>query len=411
MPNPNLPINARYNTYIGARYVPKFADPTEWSNQQTYEPLMIVTYQGNSYTSKTFVPVGVDILNTTYWAETGSYNAQVEQYRQETLLNTREIELLALKQKHFILLGDSYSTGDYGGNCFEAFTDCPLFTADNMEQLAENGIGFATTSGIGHNWLQLLQTSTMPKNSVTDIIVIGGYNDYNKSYANIVSAINNFMTYVDINYPNALVSVILCGTSYSTVQTRLNLYNTVRPAYSAPGNVNYRYLTGCEYALHSKIDFDSTEFHPSSHGYDILKTRIINAYLGGKSAFRAQTSVGGTLVSGVTLDLNQIFVNAEELVTIYCYDLLTLKINPAITVNSSTQSIQLATGLGNLYNGNCKAAIYITTFTNTYMAYMLFSGENLNLVFRDNNISSSKSFELSECYISPFNVTVPYSNI
>lgn len=92
MPNPNLPINARYNTYIGARYVPKFADPTEWSSQQTYEPLMIVTHQGNSYTSKTFVPVGVDINNTTYWAVTGNYNAQVEAYRQETLQLQNTVE-------------------------------------------------------------------------------------------------------------------------------------------------------------------------------------------------------------------------------------------------------------------------------------------------------------------------------
>lgn len=87
MPNPNLPINFRKNTYIGARYVPKFSDTpgSEWDNSIQYEPLTIVLYQGNSYTSKTFVPIGVDINNTTYWAPTGNYNAQVEQYRQEVL--------------------------------------------------------------------------------------------------------------------------------------------------------------------------------------------------------------------------------------------------------------------------------------------------------------------------------------
>lgn len=84
MPNPNLPINFRKNTYIGARYVPKFSDTpgSEWDNSIQYEPLTIVLYQGNSYTSKTFVPVGVDINNTTYWAETGNYNAQIEGYKE-----------------------------------------------------------------------------------------------------------------------------------------------------------------------------------------------------------------------------------------------------------------------------------------------------------------------------------------
>ena len=30
--------------YIGARYVPIFANPTEWNPNQAYEPLTIVTY-------------------------------------------------------------------------------------------------------------------------------------------------------------------------------------------------------------------------------------------------------------------------------------------------------------------------------------------------------------------------------
>lgn len=71
--------------YIGARYVPIFADPIEWSPTKTYEPLTIVMHQGDSFTSKQFVPLGVDINNTNFWALTGNYNAQVVQYRQEVL--------------------------------------------------------------------------------------------------------------------------------------------------------------------------------------------------------------------------------------------------------------------------------------------------------------------------------------
>lgn len=70
--------------YIGARYVPLFADPVEWDNTRAYEPLTIVTYQGNSFTSKKSVPVGINILNTEYWISTGNYNAQIEAYRRET---------------------------------------------------------------------------------------------------------------------------------------------------------------------------------------------------------------------------------------------------------------------------------------------------------------------------------------
>ena len=69
--------------YVGARYVPLFADPIDWDSTKTYEPLTVVYNAGNSYTSRQYVPTGIDISNDTYWARTGNYNAQIEQYRSE----------------------------------------------------------------------------------------------------------------------------------------------------------------------------------------------------------------------------------------------------------------------------------------------------------------------------------------
>ena len=69
--------------YVGARYVPLFAEPLEWDKTKAYEPLTIVLHQGNSYTSRQYVPVGVEIDDDSFWALTGNYNAQVEQYRRE----------------------------------------------------------------------------------------------------------------------------------------------------------------------------------------------------------------------------------------------------------------------------------------------------------------------------------------
>lgn len=69
--------NNRYNKYIGARYIPIFDG--EWSNTKTYEPLTIVTNEGNSYISKTNVPTGIEINNETYWVLFSNYNAQIQQ--------------------------------------------------------------------------------------------------------------------------------------------------------------------------------------------------------------------------------------------------------------------------------------------------------------------------------------------
>lgn len=69
--------------YVGARYVPKIMG--EWNKALQYEALSVVTYMGNSFTSKVPVPANVEIDNTDYWVNTGNYNAQVEEYRKEAL--------------------------------------------------------------------------------------------------------------------------------------------------------------------------------------------------------------------------------------------------------------------------------------------------------------------------------------
>lgn len=67
--------------FIGARYVPIFVG--EWDKTRTYEPLMVVTYQGASYTSRQYVPADIEITNESYWVLSANYNAQVEAYRKE----------------------------------------------------------------------------------------------------------------------------------------------------------------------------------------------------------------------------------------------------------------------------------------------------------------------------------------
>lgn len=72
---------AGYNQYIGMRYVPLIYGA--WVDSADFEPLTVVTYEGNSYISKTYVPAGTLPTNTTYWILSANYNAQVDQYRQE----------------------------------------------------------------------------------------------------------------------------------------------------------------------------------------------------------------------------------------------------------------------------------------------------------------------------------------
>lgn len=103
--------------YVGARYVPKFADPVAWASGTSYEAMTIVTYNNSSYTSKIPVPptVGNPANNPDYWALTGNYNAQVEEYRQTVLsLETKLGEITTVFDNVAdMVASSSLSIGDY----------------------------------------------------------------------------------------------------------------------------------------------------------------------------------------------------------------------------------------------------------------------------------------------------------
>lgn len=100
-PTPPPPPGCAPSMYVGARYVPKFADPIEWDIERGYESLTIVTYKGESYTSKCPVPPGIDIKNERYWALTGAYNAQVEEYKNQVKDLSQQVTGFASDNKEF----------------------------------------------------------------------------------------------------------------------------------------------------------------------------------------------------------------------------------------------------------------------------------------------------------------------
>lgn len=100
-PTPPPPPGCGPSQYVGARYVPKFADPIEWDTERGYESLTIVTYKGESYTSKCPVPPGIDIKNARYWALTGAYNAQVEEYKNQVKDLSEQVTGFASDNKEF----------------------------------------------------------------------------------------------------------------------------------------------------------------------------------------------------------------------------------------------------------------------------------------------------------------------
>lgn len=264
-----------YNTYIGARYVPLLVGDWDTTKQTEYEPLTVVQYQGNSYTSRTYVPKNIDITNTEYWVVTGNYNAQVEKYRQEVIEVNNNLK--NLRKRRYIVLGDSFgagidgnnpTSGVDGGGWLSRFK--ALFPSDVYSTVVPRaGVsGFASSAP----FLQQLKDTEEQIDepfSITDIVVMGGYNDYPHIGDMLTDAINAFIDYAKSTFPNATITIGCIGTDQQ------RLYNVV-PYYKKC------LLQGCVYMPLTNLMTDyigSDGVHLSQEGYTFYQPYITEAIL------------------------------------------------------------------------------------------------------------------------------------
>lgn len=218
--------------YIGARYVPKFADPIEWDNLRSYEGMTIVTYLGTSYTSKKPVPVGVELSDTEYWVVTGNYNEQVERYRQETESLRSDVagyvedvddlsglvnNINQLNGRSILIIGDSISDEQLYPNCWvKNFREkCEALNATVVNH-SRQGRTIGVYTGATNTLVNSL--ASVPSGNYTDIIVFLGTNDWiNQTPLGRLNVDNNnsvitniklFDAWRSVNYPNAKVTFI-----------------------------------------------------------------------------------------------------------------------------------------------------------------------------------------------------------
>ena len=281
------------NVYVGNRYVPVFADPVNWDNIREYEPLTIVTYQGASYTSRKTVPAGIDISNTDYWALTGNYNAQVEQYRQQTSdvanslaseIATRASADYMIKGGDLLCIGDSYLKGsNHTGTPIKSWGD---YLADYMGKSLNTdyykyfygGCGFVTTVD-GNNFLTLLHEAyedISDANKVGTIVVLGGVNDQNNG--TVASAITSFIQTAKTLFPNAVVYYTFGSTFLDSPVSFIT--NGLEQYGRSVGNNGGVYIGNIAKHMSGYKMYDSDGQHPSEAGQKHIAEVIYGALHG-----------------------------------------------------------------------------------------------------------------------------------
>lgn len=361
--------------YVGARYVPVFADPLEWSDQREYEPLTIVTYQGNSYTSMQSVPVGVDISNTAYWAQTGNYNAQIEAYRQEVLAydgritananaiaaetQARESEVaeamadiaketqaringdngLALRidslSKQTPVQDENGRNAVFIGDSFMAPTTSypqklAYFTAQlmgwTMHNYAYSGSGWVDEAGASMNFYHQIQKAaqqiTIPVADVDYIVIGGGFNDWNDptplTYNQLYSAAVQTIKEARAQFPNAqIIAIPMMFRNYGVDTHMHDLYSAIVAGIAASG-VAVKVIKD---AYMWQLGFKNVDgVHPTVELYKIMAQNVASKVMGGDvktSRLYSQTLSGG----GISTTLN--FIIEDGMVTA-CLDTVNL---------------------------------------------------------------------------------------
>lgn len=297
-------IRTTYNTYVGARYVPRFTGL--YDETQSYEALDVVDNgSGTSYIAKKPTPAGTPLTDTDYWFLYGSTNGAIINLQQQiddmkdgdvegSLQNqindnTSDIEALTNRlNRRFIVLYDSY--GDYPDTNNKKLRELvgEYTGITNYEGYTFGGRGFTNANGAG-TFLQALQSLTIANpDTVTDIVVLGGQNDYGGNANDIRSAISDFVAYVDSNFPNATVSIghnSMARTNAGGNRLAVNANYISIVAYRNGAAENHaKYLYGVEYIMHNTALISGV--HPNTAGVTASARAISAALLSGKCDIR-----------------------------------------------------------------------------------------------------------------------------
>lgn len=297
------------NQYIGARYVPKFfANPngsSEWLGNVPYEPLTIVTYLGNSYTSKIPVPPGIGnpSLNPTYWALTGNFNEQLQTIQnniktieEETQTNTENISTINnFINRYYLFIGDSYGNPTTGWIT-------PLINMMNLQTTdytisQQGGAGFVY-AGQGKTFLNLLQdVEAVLLEKVTDIVLISAGNDSGENEADIFSAMNNFQ--VSAKQTCTKLKGIHLGLTLARKNPG-NAKKYLQRIFSAfNGFSKCHYMSSSMCFAHSLSYLSSDGIHLTQDGYNNIAYGVYQ-YLNGNEFYNTNIVAQNTTASGRT---------------------------------------------------------------------------------------------------------------
>lgn len=251
--------------------------------------------------------------------------------------------------KKFLLIGDSYAEGYTPDGNTTPWTT--LF--DNTTGLtntivkAKGGAGFVNLAD-NKNFQTLLEEVTSD-NSVTDIVVLGGYNDKPYNQSQVYNSINSFIIKANEKFPNAKIHIGFVG--WSKISTDIYPLQIICQYYKdCCGYYNAEYLNNIEYSLHRYFTvFSSDGYHPNSAGQTTIARNLLQALATGSCNSQFQFASLTLSYNNVTGDPfgNDLTVRCNEnLVTVSLSTHKTINFTSSFNASSGFNEVEIGTITG-----------------------------------------------------------------
>lgn len=276
--------------YIGARYMPKFVGTYDVTTE--YEALSVVDNgSGTSYVSNKPVPPGIPLTDNEYWTVYGTSSGailnlqnQIDEMNDGSVSGSLQNQIDSVNAKftrRYIFIGDSYghASGSNDGWIDKLVTMLGL-TSDMYWDSALGGSGFGEHTTSYYDLLTALvgTLTSEEKNSVTDLVVIGGANDMATDETTLAANINIFTTYARAQLPNVKIYIGMCSGNWLDDIIGIREPRTLQGYTSGRG---YCYINNIEYLLHNRSLVGSDRVHPTTSGYEKIAEFIFSYLQGG----------------------------------------------------------------------------------------------------------------------------------
>lgn len=337
-----------------------------------------------------------------------------------TGLTSLDSRLDLLENKKILFIGDSYLAMDNGNSgIIDNFKTISGET--NVISSVYGGTGFDYTVD-NKNFITLL--NAVPNdNDVTDIIVIGGYNDQYSNQADVLTKIGQFCSTAKTKFPNAHVYIGMVGFTLESSK-RYPIFQTYQ-TYAECNRYGATYLSGVECVMHRTSYFvgGSDLTHPNITGRQELARAIYQAWKTGYYSFNVPFVTVPFTVSGdcssTNLNLkgmiidNKTYIQSQGNRSLYFAshpsysDIHNVGIEIGTLTLNQNGSI-MSPWPYNMYPCKITAAVYDSTGYRTMNGIVQFINDKIELHFEDVEKSNWTDINgLREIEIDAFNLCLP----